>query len=133
MKRINVKCKFCGERNNLGFSYCNFECRFKKYTKNTPNGCIEWTGSKDLNGYGQFCIKSENKQKQKFVFAHREAYKFFNGKFKENLNVCHTCDNPSCVNPNHLWVGTQIDNLKDMIKKGRNRYGIGKRFKPKKE
>jgi len=127
MKRINVKCKFCGVKNNQGKSYCDFGCRFKKYTSlKKENGCIEWKGSRDVYGYGQFCIKSENETKNKFVFAHRESYRFFNGELPEKLNVCHRCDNPCCVNPKHLWIGTHQQNHKDMHKKGREEHGAPK-------
>ena len=74
--------------------------------------CWEWTGLKYPSGYGRFCKK----------YAHRFSYEIHKGEIYNNLKVCHSCDNPSCVNPEHLWLGTQKDNVQDRDKKGR---GIG--------
>lgn len=126
MKRKNVKCKYCKKNNSNGESYCNFECRMKKYTLKKENGCWDWIGSKDKHGYGQFCIKANNNPKQRFVFAHRESYKFYKSKLSDDFVVCHHCDNPSCINPDHLWAGTQTENHKDMHNKGREGHGSAK-------
>lgn len=72
-----------------------------------------WQGGKAGNGYGTFCVG-----KQKNVYAHRFAYFAFKGNPK-NYIVCHTCDVPSCVNPDHLFLGTQKDNMLDCKNKGR--------------
>jgi len=55
--------------------------------------------------------------------THRYAYEYFNGPLEKDLLVCHKCDNPSCVNPEHLFKGTTQDNIDDKIKKGRLAYG----------
>jgi len=76
--------------------------------------CWIWTSTTDSDGYGK--IRVTGKQRA----AHRVSWALANGR-EPDLCVCHSCDNPKCVNPNHLWLGTQADNLRDMIAKGRRR------------
>lgn len=79
--------------------------------------CWLWQAGKDKDGYGNFWISPQNQK------AHRVAYKIEFGFFDESLQVLHKCDNPSCVNPFHLFLGTAIDNIKDMMNKGRQNKG----------
>ena len=79
--------------------------------------CWLWTAGKDPNGYGRFGID------RKARLAHRVAYEMLVGPIPKGLYCCHTCDNPSCVNPEHLFIGTQKDNMKDMAKKLRGCHG----------
>lgn len=83
-----------------------------------PSGCVEWTGQIDRNGYGRIWVSGRGKQ-----FAHRIAYELSFGPIPSGLIVCHKCDNNRCVNPYHLFVGTQSDNLSDMTAKGRRAIG----------
>ena len=83
-------------------------------------GCWEYQGQIKTNGYGYFTIYVSwmRIQKRKFA-AHRVAYAFFNGVDPKDKFVCHSCDNPKCINPDHLWLGTHQHNMNDMVEKGR--------------
>ena len=77
---------------------------------NKTNECWEWIAGKS-HGYGVFWING------KLLRAHRVAWSIYNGGIPEGLLVLHKCDNPACVNPDHLFIGTQQDNVDDMITK----------------
>jgi len=84
------------------------------------SGCIEWVGS--IRGkYGRMVIGSRTDNSRRFVGVHRAAYEANIGPIPSGLYVCHTCDNPVCVNPAHLWLGTAQQNTADMVSKGRLR------------
>lgn len=88
-----------------------------QYAKPTDSGCHEWQSRVRYDGYGAFWFE------QKQSLAHRAAYKLFVGDPGE-LRVLHRCDNRRCVNPEHLFLGTDQDNVRDMWSKGR---GVGRR------
>jgi hypothetical protein len=78
------------------------------------NGCWNFLGNKDKDGYGVFG-HGRNKQ----LRAHRASFEFHKKTSVANLLVCHSCDNPSCINPDHLFLGNPKENMQDMINKGR--------------
>lgn len=82
------------------------------------NGCHLWKLGKCKDGYGRLWLDGKARR------AHRVAYEVFVGEIPNGLVVMHSCDNPCCINPMHLSVGTQIDNVGDMVSKGRNAKGI---------
>jgi hypothetical protein len=93
--------------------------RFMKFVE-VGEGCWLWCGSM-RGGYGAFRVDG------KIERANRVAYELFKGEVGE-LHVCHTCDNPRCVNPDHLFLGTRSDNMKDAYDKGRLVPPEGQRF-----
>lgn len=90
---------------------------YSKILLPNEDGCMLWTGSKTLYGYGQFAHKKITTR------SHRFSYIFHIGEIPKNLLVCHKCDNPSCVAPDHLFLGTPRDNMLDKMKKGKGRWG----------
>ena len=94
--------------------------RLEKHSKaNALTGCIEWFGAKDGCGYGKLFIN------KKTVSAHRIAYQLAHGPIPVGLWVLHRCDNPGCINPDHLFLGTAKDNSVDRNSKGRNAFQRG--------
>ena len=85
--------------------------------------CWEWKGSLVHNGYGHFYVAFATGTRRTLL-AHRVAWMLSRGQWPEEL-VCHRCDNRRCVNPGHLFLGEQLDNLRDMREKGRQNYVRG--------
>lgn len=81
------------------------------------DGCWFWTGCRDKNGYGQIALKRGEHSK----LVHRISWQLTYGVIPDGLNVLHKCDTPTCCNPDHLFLGTQLDNMRDMRAKGRGR------------
>lgn len=79
--------------------------------------CWPWQGNRNEDGYGRL-----SPRRGVIIMAHRYAYERYIGPIPENLKLLHSCDNPPCCNPAHLFIGTQADNVADMIKKGRGRF-----------
>lgn len=87
----------------------------KFWSKAEKSGdCWIWQDSLTEKGYGQFRIGNKK------IRAHRMAYLLSGGTIPNGMMVCHKCDNPSCINPNHLFIGTAKDNVRDCIQKGRH-------------
>jgi hypothetical protein len=111
-------------------NYCSRECFFNKLPdkeyfekkikelysncKETKKGCIEWKGRVENNGYIGMCLRN------KFKTGHRFVWEYFKGEIPTGMHVLHKCDNRRCINIDHLFLGTNLDNIKDMCSKNRH-------------
>ena len=91
------------------------------YIKKSKNKCWIWLKYKNHSGYGVYGRTVRGKTK--LFLAHRLSWMLYKGKIPKGMCVCHTCDNPPCVNPNHLFLGTQLKNIQDRTKKERSAKG----------
>lgn len=91
----------------------------KKYEPVTESGCWIWTASLGPTGYGQINYETRGRKYTKVMKAHRVAWLLYRGEIPSDTDVLHKCDQPLCVNPNHLFLGKAQDNVNDMWKKGR--------------
>lgn len=133
---MEKKCETCGApfqkrpRDSLAQwldrAFCSTACanKLKKLTpphlsywkhvdKRGHDDCWPWNGLTDITGYGLISFATSN------LRAHRVAYEMAFGPFDPEFVICHQCDNPNCVNPSHLFIGSQKDNMQDASTKGR--------------
>ena len=103
--------------------YCSNKCTILDNIVKKENGCWEWIKSKNPGGYGIFKNLDDRTQKpgnkMRVMLAHRASYIMHKGEIPEGKFVCHACDNRSCCNPDHLWLGSPKDNARDALKKDR--------------
>lgn len=103
-----------------------FANRFwSKVNRSSSDGCWPWIGSTSAYGYGEFQTGSRRSKTRKVYRAHRVAWELIHGNIPLGLHVLHRCDNPPCVRPDHLFLGTAADNVADRIAKGRTNQPTG--------
>ena len=88
----------------------------RMYSVNEATGCWEWTGKIKEGRYGVIKVNRTND-----AYAHRASWMIHFGEIPDGMCVCHKCDNTRCVNPDHLFLGSLADNVRDMVAKGRQR------------
>ena len=115
---MRVRCLHCKEKKKKEDFYSDEKVkqRILDSIKKNENGCWEWQKRVTHFGYAQIKYRGTT------CPAHRVSYKVFKGELPYGICVCHTCDNPRCVNPEHLWIGTHKDNAEDRVAKKRNNH-----------
>lgn len=117
----------------LGKKSAPIASRFWKHVQKAgPNDCWLWTGATHQYGYGRMGVGS--RKNWRVVEAHRVSWEIHFGPIPSGLHVCHSCDNPPCVNPAHLFLGNNTDNRQDSVLKNRHAFGdrAGSRTHPEK-
>ena len=127
------RCNACGEetfaQSNALLNKRRVSCGCQRGTRwerrlfnfvriNVDTRCWEWTGTLDQNGYGRLGVRRDGWPRN--PTAHRLSYDLYRGEIPSGIFVLHRCDNPPCCNPSHLFLGTQADNIHDMLSKGRH-------------
>lgn len=110
---------YCSRKCYYSGRYADVEARLMKRVLKAPNGCWEWQGPRRGGKFPYGVIGGGNRSQN----AHRVAFRLFKGAIPDGMDVCHHCDNPPCVNPDHLFLGTRRENLEDMVRKGRSLKG----------
>lgn len=111
------KSQFCGKQCYISWVSAPLGVRFLRHLSGpTDTGCIEWTAKRNHNGYGIMLVTGSGDKK---ILTHRVAWEIANGPIPAGMYVLHRCDNPPCVNIEHLFLGTLADNNRDKYEKGR--------------
>jgi hypothetical protein len=100
-----------------------YRARLQARCKVVPSGCWEWQGFRHPSGYGQIYLHGKKWS------AHRASYRLHKGEIPAGMDVCHSCDNKPCCNPDHLWLGDQRANSLDVVSKGQH-YALAKTHCP---
>lgn len=120
-RMTTVQCKICAQsmsvKSNVTRRVCSPSCLLSDRSQLESNGCKVWTGPTDRDGYGIAYIDG------KYVSTHRLAYTLALGSIPSGAMVRHTCDNPPCIDPDHLLVGTAQDNSNDCVERDRQSKG----------
>lgn len=134
-KCLNCKNEFSESKSDsdkqwVNRQYCSRECssssitrvtsifeRLERFQIKNKKGCWGWSGAKDGAGYGMVSNRKQGISAPEK--AHRVSYEKENGKISDGLNICHECDNPECTKPDHLFIGTQKENMRDCSNKNR--------------
>lgn len=117
---ISRGAKFCRKHKSNGPIPIDEQSRFWSSVETAgDDDCWVWAKSKDRKGYGKFGVGSMKDGTRRIEQSSRTAWRLTNGPIPDGLFVCHSCDNPPCCNPRHLWLGTCKENLQDMHAKGR--------------
>lgn len=110
--------RFCTRSCSATYQHAQTDHRQRFWSKvEKGDGCWEWKTGRDRDGYGVFFWKVQG------IGAHRASWMFTNGDIPPGLHVLHKCDNPPCVRPDHLFLGTNLDNQRDCMSKGRTARG----------
>jgi hypothetical protein len=115
---VNPEHLFLADKTNVSDTR-DLKTRFFENVKKTK-GCWLWSGNLNTDGYGVLTVKNKKPKQQK---AHRLSYEIHKGKIPKGLIICHKCNNPSCVNPKHLYAGTHKQNSRDMVVSGHSQRG----------
>ena len=114
--------RFCGISCQRKYKAHSLSERYwAKVDKRSPDECWPWLGTKDKDGYGSIRPAPDKNSER----AHRVGYELKHGPMPKGMLVCHSCDNPPCQNPAHWFIGTNDDNMADMVAKGRHRGNRG--------
>ena len=97
------------------------EERFERKFSKESNGCWIWTAARSQDNYGHFFFEG------KILKSHKVSFLLYRGRVPKGKCVLHICDNSLCVNPNHLYIGTQIDNIADRERRGRSKFAVGEK------